>query len=249
MYKLNVAKLLIFCWRTELLNDANIFPGYLNGSPARVATTLKHCRHDRYRLLNINNWWRVMKFNIGRRPVFLNSILTLFCDTWECFLNLINGRLTFTSIHILNASNLYAISWMFCMKMWELHDGSWWYCHVSGVPWRIITGSGLDDGIDWRLRCTISLNYSQYSAIADLHTFQFTVVHALELSVSSSRILATDLNPETITSTPEPVWMTWRRGNSWLYRDLNSYPSVVQPVSSRYTGYAISAHLAVTDAY
>jgi hypothetical protein len=25
------------------------------------------------------------------------------------------------------------------------------YCHVSGVPWRIITGSGLDDWIYWRL--------------------------------------------------------------------------------------------------
>jgi hypothetical protein len=34
---------------------------------------------------------------------------------------------------------------------------------------------------------------------------------------------------------PEPVWMTWRRENSWPYRKLNSDPSVVQPVASRYT--------------
>jgi hypothetical protein len=33
----------------------------------------------------------------------------------------------------------------------------------------------------------------QYSAIADLHTLQFTVIQALEFSVFISRILATDL--------------------------------------------------------
>jgi hypothetical protein len=32
-----------------------------------------------------------------------------------------------------------------------------------------------------------------YSAIADLHTLQFTVTHALGFSVFISRILATDL--------------------------------------------------------
>jgi hypothetical protein len=48
--------------------------------------------------------------------------------------------------------------------------------------------------------CTVSLNYNRYSAIANLHTFQFTVAHALGFSVSTCRILATDLNTETITS-------------------------------------------------
>jgi hypothetical protein len=47
---------------------------------------------------------------------------------------------------------------------------------------------------------TISLNYSQYNAIADLHTSQFTVAHALGFSISISRLLATDLNTETSTS-------------------------------------------------
>jgi hypothetical protein len=41
--------------------------------------------------------------------------------------------------------------------------------------------------------------------------------------------------------TPEQVWTTWRRENSWSYRDLNSDPSVVQPVASRYTDCTIPA--------
>jgi hypothetical protein len=39
----------------------------------------------------------------------------------------------------------------------------------------------------------------KYSAIADLHNFQFTVAHALGLSVFTSRLLATVLNTETST--------------------------------------------------
>jgi hypothetical protein len=41
--------------------------------------------------------------------------------------------------------------------------------------------------------------------------------------------------------TSEPVWTIWRRENSWPDRDSNSDPSVVQPVASRYTDYAIPA--------
>jgi hypothetical protein len=47
---------------------------------------------------------------------------------------------------------------------------------------------------------TISLSYTQYSAIADLHTFQSAVANALGFSVSTNRLLATDLNTETSTS-------------------------------------------------
>jgi hypothetical protein len=49
---------------------------------------------------------------------------------------------------------------------------------------------------------TISLNhiyYRQYSAIADLHTFQFTDAYAPGFPVFTSRLLATDLRTETIT--------------------------------------------------
>jgi hypothetical protein len=71
---------------------------------------------------------------------------------------------------------------------------SYLYCHVSGVPWLIITGTGLDDWIYFTLYIRTVRNYRQYSAIAILHTSQFTAAHALGFSVFTSRILATDLS-------------------------------------------------------
>jgi hypothetical protein len=41
--------------------------------------------------------------------------------------------------------------------------------------------------------------------------------------------------------TPEPVWTTLGTENSYPHRDLNSNPSVVQPVASRYTDCSIPA--------
>jgi hypothetical protein len=52
---------------------------------------------------------------------------------------------------------------------------------------------------------TISPYYNQYSAIADLNTFQFTFAHALGFSVSTRRFLATDLKTKTITSNLDKV--------------------------------------------
>jgi hypothetical protein len=72
------------------------------------------------------------------------------------------------------------------------------YCHVLGVRLTKIMGCGSYDWIYWCF-LKITLNYSQYSTIADLHTFQFTVAHALGFSVFTSRILAMDLNTGTIT--------------------------------------------------
>jgi hypothetical protein len=46
---------------------------------------------------------------------------------------------------------------------------------------------------------------------------------------------------EEIVWTPDPIWTTWSRENSWLHRDSNSDPSVIQPVASRYTDHAIPA--------
>jgi hypothetical protein len=67
------------------------------------------------------------------------------------------------------------------------------YCHdLRGCCVTYMKGFGLDDWIYWHL-INSTRNYRQYSAIAILHTLQFTVAHALEFSVFTSRILATDL--------------------------------------------------------
>jgi hypothetical protein len=62
---------------------------------------------------------------------------------------------------------------------------------------------------------TLYLNYNQYSAIADLHTFQFTVSHALGFSVFTSRLLATDLNTETSTSNHYEVFLPFLFQSPW----------------------------------
>jgi hypothetical protein len=66
-----------------------------------------------------------------------------------------------------------------------------------------------------RTSFTISLNYNQYSAIADLHSLQFTVEHALGFSVSTSRLLATDLNTETSTSNHYEVFVPFLVQSPW----------------------------------
>jgi hypothetical protein len=53
----------------------------------------------------------------------------------------------------------------------------------------------------------ISLNYNQYNAIANLHSFQFTVAHALGITAATSRLLATNLNTEASTSNHYEMFM------------------------------------------
>jgi hypothetical protein len=62
---------------------------------------------------------------------------------------------------------------------------------------------------------TVSLTYNEYSAIADLHNFQFTVTHALGFSVSTSRLLATDLNTKTSASNPYEVFLPFLVQSCW----------------------------------
>jgi hypothetical protein len=96
------------------------------------------------------------------------------------------------------------------------------YCQVLRVHVTKIMGSSLDDWIYWFLLCTVSLNYKPYSSIADLHTFQFTVAHALGFSVSTSRILETDLNTDTITSNHYEVFSPFLIKTPWTTDSQNS---------------------------
>jgi hypothetical protein len=61
----------------------------------------------------------------------------------------------------------------------------------------------------------ISLNYNQYNAIADLHTFQFTVAHTLGFSVFTSHVLATGLNTEASTSHHYEVVLPFIAQSPW----------------------------------
>jgi hypothetical protein len=56
------------------------------------------------------------------------------------------------------------------------------------------TGFGLDDWIYCTLHIHTVRDYMQYSAIAILHTFQFTVTHELGFTIFNTRNLATDLS-------------------------------------------------------
>jgi hypothetical protein len=60
----------------------------------------------------------------------------------------------------------------------------WIYCHVSGVPWLIITGSGLDDWIYWHF-FTITINYNS-SQSCECLLFCVTDLVLIYESVTSS---------------------------------------------------------------
>jgi hypothetical protein len=70
---------------------------------------------------------------------------------------------------------------------------------------------------DWIISTsvTVSLNYNQYSAVANLDTFQFIVTHALGLSVFTNRLLATDLNTKTNTSNYYDVFLPFLVQSPW----------------------------------
>jgi hypothetical protein len=69
---------------------------------------------------------------------------------------------------------------------------------------------------------TSSLNHTYYTAIAELHNFQFTVAHALGFQVFTSRLLATVLNTETSTSNHYEVFLLFRLQWLWNLGTKNS---------------------------
>jgi hypothetical protein len=76
----------------------------------------------------------------------------------------------------------------------HIHKLNRTYKILSRVGVTYKTGFGLDDWIYCSLYIHTVRNYRQYSAIAILHTFQLTVIHALGFSLFTSRILATYLS-------------------------------------------------------
>jgi hypothetical protein len=62
---------------------------------------------------------------------------------------------------------------------------------------------------------TSSLNHTYYSAVANLHNFQFAITYALGLSVFSSRLLAMDLSTESSTSNHYEVFLPFLVQSPW----------------------------------
>jgi hypothetical protein len=70
----------------------------------------------------------------------------------------------------------------------------------------------LDLLVPWLQVLLITL---KYSAIADLHTFQFTVAHALGFSVFTSRLLESDRNTVASTSNRYEVSLPFLIQSQW----------------------------------
>jgi hypothetical protein len=86
------------------------------------------------------------------------------------------------------------------------------YCHVSGVPWRIIMGSGLDNWIYWHSY----YNYAQLRPIIISHKQWLSKtrsIPSLTTSVFSSTLTDLALIYETVTSSVSVV--RWLPLHSW----------------------------------
>jgi hypothetical protein len=78
---------------------------------------------------------------------------------------------------------------------------------VCMTKWRILVRMFGFTGTSVTHSLLITIKDRKYRAIANLHTLQFTFAHALEFSVSTSRLLVTDLNTETVTSSHYEVFL------------------------------------------
>jgi hypothetical protein len=75
---------------------------------------------------------------------------------------------------------------------------------------------------------TSSLNDICYSAIADLHSLQFTVSQARGFSVFTCRLLETDLNTETSTSNHYEIFLSFLVQSPWnLGTQLKTLPDCI----------------------
>jgi hypothetical protein len=90
------------------------------------------------------------------------------------------------------------------------------------------TGFALDDWTYWHLIHT-ALDYRQYSAVAILHPFQFTVTHALGFSVFTSRILATDF---------VAVSLSLQITHEVFFSQPNSFHAIIQQLPNQFDSIA-----------
>jgi hypothetical protein len=118
------------------------------------------------------------------------------------------------------------------------------YCdvHVTNK-----TGSSSNDWIYYQLvthSLVITFKYSLCSVISHLHNLQSTVAHALGSSLSTSRLLATDLDTQTVTALHSKYY-TRRKSFSHISSLLTAmnFPLLLHlKVSSEYFGFPANLH-------
>jgi hypothetical protein len=62
---------------------------------------------------------------------------------------------------------------------------------------------------------SLAVTTNIYYTITEFHTFQSTVAHALGFSVSTSRLLTTDLNIEISASNHYEIFLLFRLQSLW----------------------------------
>jgi hypothetical protein len=123
--------------------------------------------------------------------VAYNHVITLQCSTTLNYLIPMDSITLTTSCHALCLCHLVSATSTTCFDLIKSSSGK--YCHDLRVSVTYKTGFGLNDWIHCALYIHTTRDYRQNSAIAVLHTLQFTVIYALGFSVFTSHILATDL--------------------------------------------------------
>jgi hypothetical protein len=87
------------------------------------------------------------------------------------------------------------------------------YCQVSGVPWLIITSSGMDDWIYCRLLYTLHYNYNQW--LTKTRSIPYWTMRVFSFTVTDLILIY-----ESVTSSASVVrWLTL---HSWTLKLLNS---------------------------
>jgi hypothetical protein len=103
----------------------------------------------------------------------------------------------------------------------------WKYCYVSGVPWLVITGSGSDDWIYWRLllqSLLITINYNSSQSVTKTRSIPYWT-----MSIFCSSVTDLLLIYESITSSASAVrWLTlhcWTLSSTLLLNWAIQLPS------------------------
>jgi hypothetical protein len=127
--------------------------------------------------------------------------------------------------------------------------GNWFQdLHVSHIRTYIVYApTYINLSYTYRYTCIIGLHTQRQSCpYEDVWGSGCIDPHFLDLGTSCSKWSASRhcrftpgkelpvLITQEVGRTPELVWTTWRRENSWTYRDSNSDPAVGHPVASRH---------------